>query len=501
MNEQIQECAAQLEGIFEQLCSQPGSVVETEQLEIKNWCSNEKQLVEKASESSVCLANAQGGIVLLGIEDGSRNPAKFTKCPYPNVSKEWIAQRIQDSTVPPVEISVVDASPLLQKVTGVDEASCYAVCLPKSKRVGGHQTVNGHSKIRCGKECRPYYSASVDDRSRAPVVGAVLEDLSTISIAWGIQQHRKKFNISNEPWENQIDFLAHIGLLERHSDDEDLLPKYKISLAGLLLFGTEKALKLYCPGIETIVETPLGTKRICNNIIESYRQLCSSRSSLLPSLCPDIPEPCIKEVLMNSFVHRDYRNNSPVIIRVTEQALEFESPGSLCTGLSSESLLYCTPVYRNFLVAEGSRYLGLCDKVGKGINVVYESVLQRGLGFPVFESGDNHFTTRISIAGNKEFREFLVKRAQSLTQLDEIIVLRFLLDHETASFRELCAVMQRGHTPGHRILSEMKNKTMIEPSSSLNTEWRLSPILRADIQNIFQDDQYNFEFGNLFGEY
>lgn len=500
MNDQGQEHERQLKGIFEQLCTQPASVVETEMLEIKNWCSDEKQFAEKASDSSVCLANAHGGIVLLGIEDGDRNFRKFTKCPYHNVSKEWVVQRIQDSTVPPVELSVIDASKILEEVTGTRGVNCFAVLLPKSKRVGGHQTVNGHSKIRRGKECRPYYFASVDDRSRAPVVGATIGDLSPASITWGMQQHKKKFNISNEPWESQIDFLAHIGLLEIQSDVEESPAKYQISLAGLLLFGTERALRHYCPGIETIVETPAETRRIANNIVESYRHLCGTRSSLLPSLCPGIPERCIKEVLMNSYVHRDYRNNSPVIIRAAEQSLEVESPGPLCTGLSVESLLYCTPVYRNFLVAEGSRYLGLCDKVGKGINVVYESVLQGGLGFPVFESGENHFTTRISITGNKEFQEFLRKRTQSLTQLDEIIVLRFLLDHETASFRELCAVMQRGSTAGHKILSEMKSKTMIEPNSSLNTEWKLSPILRADIQNIFKEDQFSFGFGNLYGE-
>jgi len=96
--------------------------------------------------------------------------------------------------------------------------------------------------------------------------------------------------------------------------------------------------------------------------------------------------------------------------------------------------------------------------------------------------------------------EFLKRRSQALTQLDEIIVLRFLLDHELASFKELCAVMQRGHQFGYRILAEMARKLMIEPTSSLNMEWRLSPVLRTDIQNIFRDDQYNFGFASLFGD-
>jgi ATP-dependent DNA helicase RecG len=501
MNDQWLEHEQQLKGIFLQLCTQPSSVIESETIEIKNWCKDEKQLAEKASESSACLANAQGGIVLLGIEDGDRRAGKFSKCPYANVTREWIVQRIQDSTVPPVEMSVMDASQLIQETTGSADANCFAVFLPKSKRIGGHQTISGHSRIRSGKECRPYYFATVDDRSKAPVTDAAVEDLSTASIVWGMQQHKKKFNIENASWENEIGFLRHIGLLESYSEDEDPSPKFQTSLAGLLLFGTEKALKHYCPGLETIVETPIETRRICNNIVESYRQLCGSRSSLLPSLCSDIPDRCIREVLMNAFVHRDYRNNSPIIIRVTNQTLEIQSPGSLCTGLTVESLLYCTPVYRNFLVAEGSRYLGLCDKVGQGINVVYKSVLEKGLGFPIFESGENHFRALISVKSNREFQEFLRKRAQSLTQLDEIIVLRFLLDHETASFRELCAVMQRSSASGHKILAEMRSKAMIESNSSLNTEWKLSSILRTDIQNIFQDDQYNFGFGNLFGEY
>jgi predicted HTH transcriptional regulator len=294
--------------------------------------------------------------------------------------------------------------------------------------------------------------------------------------------------------------MAHIGLTGQNGGSSGLSTNHPISLAGLLLFGTDKALKDHCPGFETIIETPIETKRIHSNIVESYKQLCSSRSSLLASLYSDIPQRCIKEILMNSYVHRDYRNNSPVIIRASAQSIEFESPGALCTGLTVESLLYCAPVYRNFLLAEGARYLGLCDKVGQGINLVYETVLQKGLGFPVFESDENHFTARISIASNREFQEFLKRRASSLSQLDEIIILRYLLDHEVASFSELCAIMQRGFQSGHRILSDMANKKMIESNSSLNKEWILAPIVRNDIRYIFQDDQYNFGFDALFGE-
>jgi ATP-dependent DNA helicase RecG len=489
-----------LKDLFTQLCCQASSVVECETLEIKNWCSSEKQLAEKASESAMCLANLRGGCVLLGIENEDERGPKFSKCPHVNVTTEWLTQRVHDNTVPPVEIKVVDASVQLRATTGKNTVNCFAIFVAKAKRESGHQTVGGLSKIRSGKECRPYYVASPDDRTRAIVSTSAVGLFSPMSIAWGMQQYEKKFGVPKEQWEGHEDFLTHLGLVERYLEEEEQLPKYRVTLAGLLLFGTEDAIKRNRPGIETVVTTPLGEKRIRTNIVETYRYLCGSNSSLLLSQYPNIPVQSIRELVVNAFVHRSYRDDSPAIIRADSEALEIETPGQLSGELSTESLLYCIPVYRNFLLAEGARFLGICDKVGKGINKVYEGILQQGLGFPIFENGENHFTVRVFVERNREFREFLKVRAQSLSQLDEIIVLRFLLDRESGTYRELCSVMQRGPQFSKRILDEMARKMMIEPIDSLGTSWQLRPAIRADIQHIFNEAQYSFELGKLFGE-
>jgi ATP-dependent DNA helicase RecG len=489
----------QLRGIFFQLCAQPASVLESETLEIKNWCSDDKQLGEKAAESSVCLANQKGGIVLLGIEDRGNGTRKFSRCRHSNVTAEWIAQRIQDGTVPPVEIAVVDASKLLQEVSSDSSVNCFAVFVTKSRHVGGHQTSGGVSKIRRGKDCRPYYSLTADDRTKAPIAFADEGCLSKPSIHWGIEQHKRKFGMASDQWESESGFLAHIGLIEAAGGNGHCVED-RISLAGLLLFGTESAIRHHCPGIETVVITPAGEERFHLNIVECFRQLCGSRNSILQAHCPHIPEACVKEVLINCYVHRDYRMNSPIVLRVNQDELEFTNPGALCTGLSADSLLYCTPVYRNFLLAEGARYLGLCDKVGRGIDAIYDGLLHKGLGFPIFENGESDFTTRISLNGSREFSEFLKRRSQSLGQLDEVIVLRYLFDREHASFRELCSAMQRSSEFGHKVLTVMKDKSMIEPSSALNLEWRLCSVIRSDIEHIFRDDQYRLEFEGLFGE-
>src|SRR5437660_1143991 len=57
--------------LFVQLCVQPADALENESLEIKGWCHNEKELTEKVVDAASCLANAQGGVVLVGVGEES----------------------------------------------------------------------------------------------------------------------------------------------------------------------------------------------------------------------------------------------------------------------------------------------------------------------------------------------------------------------------------------------------------------------------------------------
>jgi hypothetical protein len=85
-----------------------------------------------------------------------------------------------------------------------------------------------------------------------------------------MQQHKRKFDLIGEQWETDVDFLAQIGLLYRDQSCEDIPNSSpQISLAGLLLFDTERALNHYCPGLETIVITAMGEQRFQTNIVET----------------------------------------------------------------------------------------------------------------------------------------------------------------------------------------------------------------------------------------
>ena len=187
---------------------------------------------------------------------------------------------------------------------------------------------------------------------------------------------------------------------------------------------------------------------------------------------------------------------APVLVTFGESEVLLENPGELPAGLHVDGLIYCVPVYRNLSLADGARFFGLCDKIGKGIDIVYRSVISGGFDFPLFDSRDNHFTARLLLQRNEQFSEFVRRRSQSLSQLDEILTLRFLWSREQATVPELGVAMQRGCVLAQRIVESMAKKLMIEAVDDQHVAFRLAPVLRKDIENVFNSDQLAL---NLFG--
>lgn len=489
--------AQAIRNILIQLCWQSTEVVESESTEIKGWCRDERELADKIVDASHCLANANGGLLFVGIEN-SNGRAKFSACPHRNTTPDWIISRIQDSTHPPVDCKVYDISELAIEVTDRHDAALFLVVVERTKHPSGHVTNKGISRIRVGKECRPNFSVADDDRSAAIVPGITIHDLSVPAVEWAMHQHARKFNVQVAHWESPWEFLAHGGLLQKHVPEEAYLPEYRVPLATLLLFGSEQAIQRSHYGLETVVIGGIQPTRFRRNIVETHRELFGGKSGLLISLVPHVSKTSLHELLVNAYIHRCYRSNGPVVIRVSESSLEVENPGELAPGLHVENLLYCVPVYRNFLLADGARFIGLCDKIGQGINVVFEDILSGGFPFPTFESGENRFTARIGLLRNPAFRDFLCKRGQALPQLDEVVVLRWLWERGPSKLLEIATVMQRGHPFARRLLEDMRKKQIIEPSDGEGNCWQLTSVVQHDIETVHQREQMDLGL-DLFG--
>src|SRR5437879_1319368 len=94
--------------VLTRLLTESPEAVESHTLEIKGWCKDEKELAEKVSEAAACLANASGGLVLIGISDETAGRSKFSPCPHSSVTLEWLINKVHSLTRPSVECSAHD---------------------------------------------------------------------------------------------------------------------------------------------------------------------------------------------------------------------------------------------------------------------------------------------------------------------------------------------------------------------------------------------------------
>jgi predicted HTH transcriptional regulator len=311
------------------------------------------------------------------------------------------------------------------------------------------------------------------------------DDLSLTSIQWAVGRHQKKFGASRGE-EDPFEFLARMGLVERQHCGTRDAGQYRVTLAALILFGKEAALSRVLSNCETVVSSEGGHVRIRRNVVESIRELVYSEKSPIRQRCQQVSQEMLLELLMNAYIHRCWRTPGPIMIRV-DQFLEIQNPGDLMPGLHVANLLHCVPSYRNFLLAESSRYAGLCDKLGKGIGMVFDSALKGGLDIPIFESENNSFTARLSLVRSDDFREFVRARSSSLSSMDEILVLRALWERKDADVQEIAQVLQRGFEQSEAVLRGMEKKLMVERAG--NGRFLLSSGIRSDIDHIFQADQ------------
>jgi predicted HTH transcriptional regulator len=411
--------------------------------------------------------------------------AQFSKCPYRNVTASWIETRIKDQSYPPVECKAFDLSSLVADVLGRPNANLFGLVIPRKKFLTSHVTNRGISKIRKGRECKPYFTTADDDRTRAIAPGASTSDLSLDSMKWAIARHQKKFNVVPLD-EDPLSFIARMRLIVPPTDDCENLAKYDVTLAALILFGKERVLERIETRVETIVCMGANRHRTGRNIVESIKDLVNARESLLRQTCPAVSPELLFELLMNAYIHRDWRIPAPVMISV-DDVLEIRSPGELMPGLNVANLLHCIPCYRNFLLAESCRHVGLCDKLGKGMGLIFDSALKGGLDIPIFESCDNTFTGRLSLKRSDNFAEFVRVRSSTLSNMDEILTLRALLDRQDMAVPDIAQVLQRGSEQAQTVLKAMEKKMMVERTQS--GRFGLAWGVRKDIDTIYQANQ------------
>ncbi|MGI9249584.1 MAG: ATP-binding protein [Pseudohongiellaceae bacterium] len=106
----------------------------------------------------------------------------------------------------------------------------------------------------------------------------------------------------------------------------------------------------------------------------------------------DYPENVIRELVVNAFAHRDWTRSTDIEISVYSDRMEIISPGALPNGMTIEKLKAGQRVPRNHNIINVLRDYGLMEHQGMGIRrTVIPSMLKNNKTEPGFEATDDFF--------------------------------------------------------------------------------------------------------------
>ena len=448
------------------------SALESTHLEFKQVEPSLKRTFENLADAVVCMANADGGQVVLGVTD-MPGPRGSLQGVGSDITAELIVRGIFDRTRPslsvPVEERVQDGVRLLV-ITAPRGATFYA-------------NAKGTATRRVGNQCQPFppdeqkqalssrglydWSAQPSDCDLASIDPDEMVRLRRLLRAAGRDDAAKADDVS---------LLKDLRLMSRFG---------KLTNAGLLLVGLEKSIQRsiasygyayqYRPTPGSEASSRLREARPILAAVERLLDAVEIRRSVHPINTTggvhlqlyDYPSSAIRELVVNALVHRDYQVEGSVDLEHSPEQLTVSSPGGLVFGVTPENILTHPSTPRNRLLLESVTILQVAERTGQGVDRVYREVLRLGKPPPDFR--DDGMRVDVVIRGgigNETFARFVNTELDPVQagDLEVLLGLSALRGNKTLSAEGLAPRIQRSPSEAQAVLDRMVNAGLIEPS-------------------------------------
>ena len=323
-------------------------------------CLSDRDLIEAV----VCMANAQGGDIYLGVEDSGT----VTGLHVNHQHLEGLAALIANRTQPAVAVSVES---LLVNPLRVARITVPKIATPVATNEGVLKRRRLQSNGK--SECVPYLphefaarlaSFGLMDMSARPVAGAALAELDPVERA-RLRQFIERFNGDRALLElDDVQLDAALGLTVR--GEQGYLP----SLAGLLLLGREASLRVLVPAHEIAFQILDGEEVRFNEFSRApllrafewvetlFKPLNLEQefqSGLFRVAVPKVDQRAFREAVANAITHRDYSLRGAAHVRLTGEDLVISNPGGFVEGVTLNNLLTTEPRPRNPVLADALR--------------------------------------------------------------------------------------------------------------------------------------------------
>lgn len=450
-----------------------------ESLTVEFKSDRQRQLSDRELyEAVVCLANAQGGTILIGVEDDGR-PTGAQPRHGQTTDPFRLQAAIFNNTEPPINTRVTVIPYERVNVIAVQVDRYPQVCATKTgvcvRRVMGAQE----------PECRPYYPSQhashyIDlgllDYSAQAIPGASVDDFDPLEME---RLRRMVRHLGGDHPLQQLgdtELAQALGLVE--SRDGRPVP----TVAGLLLLGREAALRRALPTHEIAFQVLGASGRVEVNrffhgallgALEEIQMLFAARNreqevqvGLLRVALPDFSPEAFREAIMNAVVHRDYARMGTVHIQMHSDHLFISNPGGFPEGINLDNLLVHEPKPRNPRLAECLVRIGLVEKTGRGIDKIFLGQLRYGRPAPDYGQSNSE-GVRLIIPGGAASLEFVklvheADRSGSPLGLDELLVLNLLQIERRVDATEVGRITQKGGWQARGMLERLVERGLVE---------------------------------------
>lgn len=408
-------------------------------------------------EAVVCMANARGGDLYLGVEDDGRATGLHTR----HQNLDGLAALVANRTMPSVHVQV-EAITVAGMLVARIQVPAMAQTVATNEGVVKRRRLQANGQ----PECVPFFPQEFATRqahfglldiSAQPVAGSTLTDLDPAERA-RLRQFIQRYNGDQSLLgldDEQLD--GALGLTVRTSQGR------QVTLTGLLLIGHEASLRALVPTHEIAFQMLEGEDVQLNEfrrapllsamewVETTFRPLNIERefqSGLFRVSVPHLDARAFREAVANAVTHRDYSQRGAVHIRITSEELTISNPGGLVEGVTLGNLLTTEPRPRNPHLADALKRIGLVERTGRGVDLIYRGLLRYGRHNPDYTGSTSHSVVlRLSLAAADEAFLTLVlqeeaRRGQPLP-IDSLIILATLREQRRASSEQLAQWLQK----------------------------------------------------------
>nr|WP_240158010.1 ATP-binding protein [Pseudomonas nitroreducens] len=428
-------------------------------------------------EALVCLANAEGGELWLGVEDDGTATGLHAE----HRLLEGLAGMVAARTSPSLRVEAQ-----MLELNGVT-----VVCIQVPKAQGEVATTGGVYLRRRLKhdgtpECvamlpheRSSRAASFGlvDVSAQAVAGATLADLDPLErerLRQAVQQYggdRVLLELDDEGLDGAL-------MLTARQPDGTRVP----TLTGLLLVGRETSLRQLVPTHEFAFQV-LAQQAVRFNEFRRF-PLLKALDWLETNFRPYNPEEelqvglfrvpvpkvdmgAFREAVANALIHRDYHRLGAVHVRLEDEALVVSNPGGLVDGVTLANLLVTEPRPRNPALADAMKRIGVVERSGRGVDKIFRGMLKFGRPAP-----DYGYTTTQGVVlrlptseADLDFRRLVVeeeRRTNAELPIDSLIALAALRAAKRVTADELASQIQRDTASAKRTLEVLAEAGLVE---------------------------------------